>query len=127
MALLVEENQRMAHNSIGTIEDQGLGIPQESIYTDTTTPDYLRDPLSRCTQSDLSQMMSCATASDRSHMHHGFSTGDQHGKRIDTRGATRSQQHRQLPKKANKVGRPCSADCKQKLWDWQVKYGQNAK
>lgn len=69
--LLVEENQRMAYNSIGTIEDQGLGIPQESIYTDTTTPDYLRDSLSRCTQSDLSQMMSCVTAPDTSHMHHG--------------------------------------------------------
>jgi hypothetical protein len=125
--LLVEENQRMAHNSIGTIEDQGLGIPQESIYTEKTTLDYLRDSLSRCTQSDLSQMMSCVTAPDTSHMHHGSNTGDQLGKRINKRGAARSQQRRQLPKKANKVGRPCSADCKQKLRDWQVKYGQNAK
>lgn len=38
-----------------------------------------------------------------------------------------NQQYRQLLKKANKVGRPCSADCKQKLRDWQVNYGQNAK
>jgi hypothetical protein len=125
--LIVEGNQHMAHNSIGTTEDQGLGIPQESIYTETTTPDYPRDPSSRCTQSDLSQMMSCATAPDTSHMRHGFSTGDQLCKRINKRGATRFQQCRQHLKKANKVGRPCSADCKQKLRDWQVKYGQNAK
>jgi hypothetical protein len=60
-------------------------------------------------------------------MNHGFSTGDQLGKRINKRGATRSQQRRQLPKKANKVGTPYLTDCKQKLRDWQVKYGQNAK